>query len=114
MIWIVVVVVFDWEAEGVAGLVETSCVVVETGFGFGVACAGFAFFAGAPIETGSVACCTFLFAIFRVIADVRRSANAGSTVCGSTKSAIKDNPNFWLIAGRGCYLILSVLGIYST
>jgi hypothetical protein len=59
MIWMVVVV----EVDGAGDLVETSWLVDEAVFGLGAGCSAFAFFAGAPFETGSVACCTFLFAM---------------------------------------------------
>jgi hypothetical protein len=67
MIWMVGVA--DEEVEGVAAvLVETSlCEAVWADLGFGVACSAFAFFAGTPLETGSGACCTFLFAIVDVV-----------------------------------------------
>jgi hypothetical protein len=61
----VVVVVVDAEVGGVAVLVETSWAVVEVVLGLGAACSAFAFFAGAPFDMGSAACCTFLFAISR-------------------------------------------------
>lgn len=64
MIWMVVVVVVVVEVDAASVLVETSWLVDdEAVFGLGAGCSAFAFFAGAPLDTGSVACCTFLLAM---------------------------------------------------
>jgi len=108
MIWMVVFV--DAGADGtVAGLVETSFVAVGAGFGLGVACSAFAFFAGAPFKTGSFACCTFLFAMLK---DLRWRRARDLSRCRATvqQRMLRGRfPNFWLIGAGCCYLILSAL-----